>query len=64
MQLKEYQHQVLRDLEQYIGALNGSKSLSLAYSQYWGNRGVSVNGFSNTTHIYFTEVFFTESRLL
>ncbi len=48
MQLKEYQHQVLRDLEQYIEALNGSKSLSVAYSQYWGNRGVSVNGFSNS----------------
>lgn len=44
MQLKEYQHQVLRDLEQYIETLNGSKSLSVAYSQYWGNRGVSVNG--------------------
>ena len=48
MQLKEYQHQVLRDLEQYIETLNGSKSLSVAYSQYWGNRGVSVNGFSNS----------------
>ena len=48
MQLKEYQHQTLRDLELYIETLNNSKSLSVAYSQYWAERGVSVNGFSNS----------------
>lgn len=57
MQLKEYQQQTLRDLEQYIDTLNGSKSLSVAYSQYWADKGVSVNGFSNNyLHPYFNSV--------
>lgn len=57
MQLKEYQHQTLRDLELYIETLNNSKSLTVAYSQYWAERGVSVNGFSNNyLHSYINSV--------
>lgn len=57
MQLKEYQHQTLRDLELYIETLNNSKSLTVAYSQYWAERGVSVNGFSNNyLHPYINRV--------
>ena len=57
MQLKEYQHNVLRDLEQYIETLNNSKSLSVAYSQYWEEKGVSVNSFANNyLHPYINSV--------
>lgn len=57
MQLKEYQHKVLRDLEQYIETLNNSKSLSVAYSQYWEEKGVSVNSFANNyLHPYINSV--------
>ena len=57
MQLKEYQRQTLRDLELYIETLNNSKSLSVAYSQYWAGKGVSVNGFSNSyLHPYINSV--------
>ncbi len=57
MQLKKYQHQTLRDLEQYIESLNNSNSLSLAYSQYWANKGVSVNSFTNNyLHPYINSV--------
>ena len=57
MQLKEYQQQTLRDLELYIETLNKSKSLSVAYSQYWADKGVSVNGFSNSyLHPYVNSV--------
>ena len=57
MQLKEYQHQTLRDLERYIETLNNSKSLSVAYSQYWADKGISVNGFSNSyLHPYINSV--------
>ncbi len=31
MQLKEYQHQALRNLELFLETMNGSKSLSVAY---------------------------------
>ncbi len=47
MQLKNYQKQVLRDLNQYIEVLNNGKSLSEAYAQYWLGKGVSVSGFDN-----------------
>lgn len=57
MQLKEYQHQTLRDLELYIETLNNSKSLTVAYSQYWAERGVSINSFSNNyLHPYINSV--------
>lgn len=57
MQLKEYQHQTLRDLELYIETLNNSKSLTVAYSQYWAERGVSINGLSNNyLHLYINSV--------
>lgn len=57
MQLKEYQHQTLQDLGLYIETLNNSKSLTVAYSQYWAERGVSVNGFSNNyLHPYINSV--------
>ena len=57
MQLKEYQQQTLRDLEQYIETLNKSNSLAVAYSQYWAERGISVNSFSNNyLHPYINSV--------
>ena len=57
MQLKEYQQQTLRDLEQYIETLNKSNSLAIAYSQYWEERGVSVNSFTNNyLHPYINSV--------
>lgn len=43
MQLKQYQQQTLRDLEQYIETLNQSQSLSAAFARYWEDRGVSLN---------------------
>ena len=57
MQLKEYQQQTLRDLEQYIETLNKSNSLAVAYSKYWAERGISVNSFSNNyLHPYINSV--------
>ena len=57
MQLKEYQHQTLRDLEQYIEILNNSNSLAVAYSHYWADKGVSVNSFiNNYLHPYINSV--------
>lgn len=57
MQLKEYQHQTLRDLEQYIETLNNSNSLAIAYSQYWADKGVSVNSLTNNyLHPYINSV--------
>ncbi len=57
MQLKKYQRQTLQDLEQYIEKLNSSNSLSLAYSQYWEEKGVTLNGFNNTfLHPYVNSV--------
>ena len=57
MQLKEYQRQTLRDLELYIETLNNSNSLSVAYSQYWADKGVSVNGLTNNfLHPYINSV--------
>ena len=57
MQLKEYQHQTLRDLDLYIETLNKSNSLSCAYSQYWEEKGVSLNTFKNNyLHPYVNSV--------
>lgn len=47
MELKKYQEETLRDLAQYINVLNESNSLSVAYSQYWEQRGVSISGIDN-----------------
>lgn len=47
MELKKYQEETLRDLAQYINVLNESNSLSVAYSRYWEQRGVSVSGIDN-----------------
>ena len=47
MELKKYQEETLRDLSQYINVLNESNSLSVAYSRYWEQRGVSVSGIDN-----------------
>lgn len=47
MELKKYQEDTLRDLAQYIDVLNECNSLSLAYSRYWEQRGVSVSGINN-----------------
>ena len=47
MELKKYQEETLRDLAQYINVLNESNSLSVAYSRYWEQRGVSVSGIYN-----------------
>lgn len=57
MQLKKYQLQALRDLDQYIEVLNHSKSLTEAYSRYWLEKGVSVNGIENNfLHPYINTV--------
>lgn len=47
MELKKYQEETLSDLAQYIDVLNESNSLSVAYSHYWAQRGVSVSGIDN-----------------
>ena len=47
MELKKYQKDTLSDLAQYIDVLNGSNSLSVAYSRYWEAKGVSVSGINN-----------------
>ena len=44
MELKNYQHQTLRDLDDYIHVLNESNSLSDAFNRYWEEcRGVSIH---------------------
>ena len=44
MELKNYQHQTLRDLDDYIHVLNESNSLSEAFNRYWEEcRGVSIH---------------------
>lgn len=48
MELKNYQHQTLRDLDDYIHILNESHSLSEAFNRYWEEcRGVSINNIDN-----------------
>jgi len=43
MELKNYQHQTLKDLDDYIHVLNESNSLSEAFNRYWEEcRGVSI----------------------
>lgn len=43
MELKNYQHQTLRDLDDYIHVLNESNSLSEAFNKYWEEcRGISI----------------------
>ncbi len=43
MELKNYQHQTLRDLDDYIHILNDSNTLSEAFNRYWEEcRGVSI----------------------
>lgn len=57
MQPKDYQLQVLSDIEQYIGTLNGSRSLSEAFSKYWENKGHSINDIQNNyLHPYVNSV--------
>ena len=44
MELKNYQHQTLRDLDDYIHVLNESNSLSEAFNRYWEEcHGVSIH---------------------
>lgn len=44
MELKNYQHQTLRDLDDYIYILNESHSISEAFNRYWEEcRGVSIH---------------------
>ncbi|MDE6642826.1 MAG: DEAD/DEAH box helicase family protein [Muribaculaceae bacterium] len=44
MELKNYQHQTLRDLDDYIHVLNASNSLTEAFRRYWEEcRGVSFH---------------------
>lgn len=43
MKLKNYQHQTLKDLDDYIHVLNESNSLSEAFNKYWEEcRGISI----------------------
>lgn len=44
MELKNYQHQTLKDLDDYIHVLNESNSLSDAFNRYWEEcRGISIH---------------------
>lgn len=44
MELKNYQHQTLKDLDDYIHVLNESNSLSEAFNRYWEEcRGISIH---------------------
>lgn len=44
MELKNYQHQTLKDLDDYIHVLNECNSLSEAFNRYWEEcRGVSIH---------------------
>ncbi len=44
MELKNYQHQTLKDLDDYIHVLNESNSLFEAFNRYWEEcRGVSIH---------------------
>lgn len=44
MELKNYQHETLRNLDDYIHILNESHSLSEAFNRYWEEcRGVSIH---------------------
>lgn len=48
MELKNYQHQTLKDLDDYIHVLNESNSLSEAFHRYWEEcRGVSIHRMDN-----------------
>lgn len=48
MKLKDYQHQTLKDLEDYIRVLNDSDSLSSAFQNYWEEcRGISLSRIDN-----------------
>lgn len=48
MQLKNYQHQTLKDLEDYIRVLNNSSSLPVAFQNYWEEcRGISFDKVDN-----------------
>ena len=48
MELKNYQHQTLKDLDDYIHVLNESNSLSEAFNKYWEEcRGVSIHRMDN-----------------
>lgn len=40
MELKDYQKQVLRDLDAYLNSLDESKGLVSAWSGYWSSRGL------------------------
>ncbi len=43
MKLKNYQHQTLKDLDDYIHVLNESNSLSEAFNKYWEDcHGISI----------------------
>lgn len=44
MELKNYQHQTLRDLDDYIHILNESRSLSESFNRYWEEcHGISIH---------------------
>lgn len=52
MQLKQYQQQTLKDLEEYIQILNGSDKLSEAYRKFWEDcRGLSLS-LTDSTYIH------------
>ena len=43
MELKNYQKEVLTDLESFIEHTNTSSSLSQAYSAYWADKGINID---------------------
>ena len=51
MELKNYQIQVIRDLERFLELLIEKQSISSAYSTLWNEKGVNVgiNGISRSS---------------
>ncbi len=42
MELKQYQQEVINDLLDYIEQLEKTENLKLAFSNFWGNKGISL----------------------
>jgi type III restriction enzyme len=42
MELKNYQRQVIADLSRYLDFLNRTQNSSIAYKQFWNDKGINV----------------------
>ncbi len=43
MELKSYQQEVINDLSSFIEELEKSEQLNIAFSRFWGNKGISLH---------------------